>query len=71
MTKLRRRVVRLALLLQEAGIAPVFRKGTYREAALGLQQQLSTLTRGRRRAVSRRANELISEAGASRPPANG
>ncbi len=63
MTKLRRRVIRLALLLQVAGIEPVFRGGTYREAALGLQQQLSALTRGRRRAVGRRANRIISEAG--------
>jgi len=63
MTKLRRRVVRLALLLQMAGIEPAFRGGTYRETALGLQQQLSALTRGRRRAVGRRANRLISEAG--------
>ena len=63
MTKIRRRVVRLALLLHAAGIEPIFRGGTYRETASGLEQQLSALTRGRRRAVGRRANQLISEAG--------
>lgn len=63
MTKLRRRVIRLALRLHVAGIEAVSLGGTYKETALRLQQQLSALSRGRRRAVSRRTNRLISEAG--------
>jgi hypothetical protein len=62
MTKARRQVVRLAFLLHVAGIEPVLAGDSYREMRAGLEQQLSVLTRSRRRKVRRRANRSISEA---------
>lgn len=62
MNKVRRRVIRLALLLQVAGIEPVFEGHTYREMQTGLEKQWSVLTSNQRRAVRRKANHLISTA---------
>src|ERR1700679_3219687 len=62
MTRARRRVVRLALKLQVAGIEPVFVGSNYREMQAGLEQQWSRLTPSRRKAVRRQALRLISEA---------
>jgi hypothetical protein len=61
MTKVRRRVVRFALLLQVTGIEPVFVGCTYREMQAGLEKQLSVLPSNRRRAVRSQASRLISK----------
>ena len=62
MTRARRRVVRLALMLKVACIEPVFVGCNYREMQAGLDQQLSGLMPSRRKAVRRQALRLISEA---------
>ena len=62
MTKARRRVVRLALMLKVAGIEPVFAGCNYREMQAAMEMQLSGLTPSRRKAVRRQALRLISEA---------
>jgi hypothetical protein len=62
MTRARRRVVRLALMLKVACIEPVFVGCNYREMQAGLEQQWSGLTPSRRKAVRRQALRLISEA---------
>ncbi len=62
MTKSRRRVVRLALMLKVAGIEPVFVGCNYREMQADMERQLSGLTPSRRKAVRRQALRLISEA---------
>ena len=62
MTKARRRVVRLALMLKVAGIEPVFVGCNYREMQAGMEMQLSGLRPSRRKAVRRQALRLISEA---------
>lgn len=62
MTKARRRVVRLALMLQVAGIEPIFVGGNYRKMQAGLELQWSGLTPDRRKAVRRRADRLIAKA---------
>jgi hypothetical protein len=62
MTRARRRVVRLALMLKVACIEPVFVGCNYREMQAGLEEQWSGLTPSRRKAVRRQALRLISEA---------
>ncbi len=62
MTKLRRRLARLALQLQQAGIEPVFVGCSYREMQAGLMQQWSELTSSRRKAAKQQVNCLISDA---------
>ena len=62
MTKARRLVVRLALMLKVAGIEPVFAGCNYREMQAGMEMQLSGLTPSRRKAVRRQTLRLISEA---------
>ena len=62
MTRARRRVIRLALMLKVACIEPVFVGCNYREMQAGLEQQWSGLTPSRRKAVRRQALRLISEA---------
>jgi hypothetical protein len=63
MTKARRRIVLTALLLQIAGIEPDLTGCNYRAMELGLDMQLSGLTRGRRKAARWQAHRLISETG--------
>jgi len=62
MTRARRRVVRLALMLQVAGIEPVIAGSNYREVQATLELQWSGLTPSRRKAVRRQALRLISAA---------
>jgi hypothetical protein len=62
MTRARRRVVRMALMLKVACIEPVFVGSNYREMQAGLEQQWSRLTPSRRKAARRQALRLISEA---------
>jgi hypothetical protein len=62
MTKARRRVVRLALMLQVAGIEPVIAGSNYGEVQANMELQWSGLTPSRRKAVRRQALRLISEA---------
>ena len=62
MTRARRRVARLALMLKVACIEPVFVGCSYREMQAGLEQQWSGLLPSRRKAVRRQALRLISEA---------
>ena len=62
MTRARRRVVRLALMLNVACIEPVFVGSNYREMVACLEQQWSGLAPSRRKAVRRQALRLISEA---------
>ncbi len=62
MTRARRRVVRLAFMLQVACIEPVLLGSNYSEMQAGLEQQWSGITPSRRKAVRRQALRLISEA---------
>jgi hypothetical protein len=62
MTRARRRVVRLALMLKVACIEPIFVGCSYREMQAGLEDQWSGLTPSRRKAVRRQALRVISEA---------
>jgi hypothetical protein len=62
MTRARRRVVRLVLMLKIACIEPDFVGCSYREMQAGLNQQWSGLTPSRRKAVRRQALRIISEA---------
>ncbi len=63
MTKARRRIVRIALMLQVAGIEPAFAGCNYPAMKAGLDLQLSRITPSRRKAARRQALRLISEAG--------
>lgn len=63
MTKARRRLVRLALILDVAGVEAVFAGSTYRELEAGLATQVALLTPSRRKAVRRQALRAVAEAG--------
>jgi hypothetical protein len=62
-TRARRRVVRLALMLKIACIQPVFEADSYREIEQDLAMQLAGLTPSKRKAVRRQALRSISDAG--------
>jgi hypothetical protein len=63
MTRARRRVVRLALMLKVAGIEPVFMGCRYSEMQANLELQWAGLTPSRRKAVRLQARRLLSVAG--------
>lgn len=63
MTDGRRRVVRLALQLHEAGVRPILIGGTYAAMESDLEKQWIEIARRRRNEVRRKANRLISRAG--------